>query len=194
MSARNLRLLVIAYHFPPQNSAGAQRPMQMQKLLPKFGVDVSVLTHSYDRTDLASDPNLLRVFDTNSRGFGKLLHYPLRIVQRLSRMLGGANSWHGVWARGVKRRAADIMRIANPDIVLSTYPPIETLDLGLYFSEQFGVPLIADFRDGLLFEPVEPTMLQSASTRARYHDIERRIGLQTAGVITVSDPISDYFR
>jgi glycosyltransferase involved in cell wall biosynthesis len=194
MAAGHLRLLVIAYHFPPQNSAGAQRPMQMRKLLPRFGVDVTVVTHSYDRTALAAEPGVVRVFDSNSTGFGKLLHYPLRIGQRLSRALGGSNSWHGVWARGVMRRSEAIMRLARPDVVLGTYPPIETLDLALHFSEKYGVPLVADFRDGLLFEPVEPTMLRSVSTRARYRDIEHRIGRQAAGVITVSDPISDYFR
>jgi hypothetical protein len=194
MPPRNLKVLLVAYHFPPMNSGGVQRPLQMLKYLPHFGVDVSVLTHSHSRTDLRSDPNILRVYDTNRNGRGKLLHFPVRTLQRLSRALGGSTSWHGLWTRAVKRRSDTVFQIAKPDIVLSTYPPIETLDLGLYLGEKYAVPLVADFRDGLLFEPVEEEMLRAKSTRSRYRDVERGIARQAAGIITVSDPISNYFR
>ena len=194
MPPRNLKVLLVAYHFPPMNSGGVQRPLQMLKFLPRFGVDVSVLTHSYSRSDLRSEPNILRVYDTNSKGLGKLLHYPLRTLQRLSRVLGRSTSWHGVWARAVKRRSDSIFQIARPDVVLSTYPPVETLDVGLYLSEKYAVPLVADFRDGLLFEPIEGEMLRSPSTRLRYLEIEQSIARQAAGIITVSDPISNYFK
>jgi glycosyltransferase involved in cell wall biosynthesis len=194
MAPRNLRVLLVAYHFPPMNSSGVQRPLAMQKLLPRFGVDVSVLTHTYSRSDLLSEPNVLRVYDTNSNGASKLLHYPLRVLQRGARALGRSTSWHGVWMRGVKRRADSILEIAKPDIVVSTYPPVETLDLGLHLSKKYGVPLVADFRDGLLFEPIEAEMLRSTRTRARYQQIEQDIARHSAGILTVSDPISDYFR
>jgi glycosyltransferase involved in cell wall biosynthesis len=134
------------------------------------------------------------VYDTNSNGAGKLLHYPLRILQRVARALGRSTSWHGVWTRGAKRRADSIFEIAKPDVVVSTYPPVETLDIGLYLSKKYGVPLVADFRDGLLFEPIEAEMLRSTRTRARYREIEQDIAKQSAGILTVSDPISDYFR
>jgi glycosyltransferase involved in cell wall biosynthesis len=176
------------------NSSGVQRPLAMQKLLPRFGVDVSVLTHTYSRSDLLSEPNVLRVYDTNSNGAGKLVHYPLRILQRGARALGRSTSWHGAWARGVKRRADSIFEITKPDVVVSTYPPVETLDLGLHLSKKYNVPLVADFRDGLLFEPVEEEMLRSTRTRARYKEIEQDIARHSAGILTVSDPITDYFR
>jgi len=194
MPPRNLKVLLVAYHFPPMNNGGVQRPLQMSKLLPLFGVDVCVLTHTYSRTDLHSDPGTLRVYDTNSKGVGKLLHYPLRVMQRLSRALGRSTSWHGVWSGAVMRRSDLIFQIAKPDVVLSTYPPVETLELGLYLSEKYGVPLVADFRDGLLFEPIEGEMLRSKRTRARYRRIEQRIARQAAGIVTVSDPISNYFK
>jgi glycosyltransferase involved in cell wall biosynthesis len=194
MTDENLRVLVVAYHFPPMNSAGAQRPGRMAKLLPDFGIDVSVLTHSHSRSDLLSEPGVLRVYDTNGRGAGKLLHYPLRILQRLSRAVGMSTSWHGVWSRAVRRRGDEIVEVSKPDVVLATYPPIETLEIGLHLSRKIDVPLVADFRDGLLFEPVEPQMLRSKNTRARYRSIEQQIARRAAAIITVSDPISDYFR
>jgi glycosyltransferase involved in cell wall biosynthesis len=194
MAPTNLKVLLVAYHFPPMNNSGVQRPLAMLKLLPRFGIDVSVLTHTYSRSDLLSEPNVLRVYDTNSKGVGKLLHYPLRILQRVSRALGRSTSWHGAWTRGVKRRAESVFEVAKPDLVMSTYPPVETLDLGLYLSQQYAVPLVADFRDGLLFEPIEAEMLRSKSTHSRYREIEQGIVRQAAGIITVSEPISDYFR
>jgi len=194
MGPRNLKLLLVAYHFPPANNGGVQRPLQMLKYLPRHGVDVSVLTHGYERTNLRGESTVLRVYDTSRRGAGALLHLPMRALQRLSRVLGSGTSWHGSWARGVKRRADAIMRIAKPDVLLATYPPIETLDIGLYLADKYGIPLVADFRDGLLFEPIEAEMLRSTRTRKRYRKAEERIAQQAAGIITVSDPISDYFK
>jgi glycosyltransferase involved in cell wall biosynthesis len=194
MQAARKKALLIAYHFPPVNSSGVQRAVAMRKFLPLFGVDVSVLTHSYSRSNLRSESGVLRIYDTNSQGVGKLVHYPIRILQRLSRRLGGSTSWHGVWTRGAKRRADQIFQTARPDVIVTTYPPIETLELGLYFSERYNVPLVADFRDGLMFEPVEPAMLRSTNTRSRYRNIEEKVAGRAAGILTVSEPISEYFR
>jgi glycosyltransferase involved in cell wall biosynthesis len=194
MQPRKIRLLLVAYYFPPMNNGGVQRPFQVSQLLPRFGIEVSVLTHSHSRTDLHSEPWVLRVYDTNSVGVDKLLHIPIRLLQRLSRLLGKSTSWHGLWTRAVKRRSDAIFEIAQPDMVLATYPPVETLELGLHFAEKYNVPLIADFRDGLLFEPIEAEMLRSRNTASRYQKIEEKTARRAAGIVTVSDPISNYFK
>lgn len=190
---RRLKVLLIAYHFPPANNGGVQRPLQMWRLLPRFGVDVCVVTQRTSFWPRRAEPNVIRVWDTNSTGLGKAIHYPARVLQHLLRRLGASTSWHGWWSASVQRRWRAIFESARPDVVLSTYPPVETLDTGLYLSRKFNVPLVADFRDGLLFEPVEAGMLQSASTRRRYERLEAAVARNAAAILTVSDPISAYF-
>ncbi len=72
---------------------------------------------------------------------------------------------------------------------------METLEIGLHFSQKFKLPLIADFRDGLLFEAIESTRLRRfACIRKAYADSERNVVAGAAALLTVSDPLSRYFR
>ena len=56
------------------------------------------------------------------------------------------------------------------------------------------MPLILDFRDGLLFESLERHLLARPGTRARRAAIEATAVERAAAVVTVSEPISRYFR
>ena len=124
-------------------------------------------------------------------GAARVSHHPGLMQCEEFRRAMGAGEDSDLIAGFARLRAK--LEAAKPDVVLSTYPPIEALDIGLYLSSKFAVPLVADFRDGLLFEPVEPQMLRSNSTLSRYRGVEQAIARQAAAIITVSDPISDYF-
>ena len=49
-----MRVLIIAYHFPPDAEVGALRPYQLARLLPEHGIEPWVLTvkpEAFDRCD-----------------------------------------------------------------------------------------------------------------------------------------------
>ena len=57
-----MKILIIAYYYPPISSGGTARPLKMAKYLPAFGHEVTVLSHSYTATDL-ENPDVIRVKD-----------------------------------------------------------------------------------------------------------------------------------
>jgi len=60
--------------------------------------------------------------------------------------------------------------------------------------ERSGAPLVAEFRDGLLFEPVERRAVQYRGVRRNYEKLEIRVAREAAAIVTVSPAISRYFR
>ncbi|MBD3308668.1 glycosyltransferase [candidate division KSB3 bacterium] len=192
-----MKILLIAYYYPPIHSGGTERPHKMAAYLPQFGHDVSVLTHCYTGTDL-TNPALLRIHDVSHNMHrigifrGIWLGYRL-LVEGLTRA-GRYSSIYSMWKRAVLNASERVMALAQPEAILATYPPVETLEIGLALAERYHLPLIADFRDGLLFEPIERKRIdQYPCIRDKYAQIERDAVANAAGIITVSPPITDYF-
>ncbi len=194
-----MKILIIAYYYPPINTGGTARPMKMAKYLPEFGHDVTVLTHTYDSTDLET-PGIIRVKDTSyNKGRDSFLRrvrwLGLRLVTEALNMAGIYFSIYTWWKRKVLKYDDTIMEKVKPDVIIATYPPVETLEIGLYFSKKYNIPLISDFRDGLIFEPIETKrMRQYRCIRERYKEIETEAGTHSFAITTIADPITDYYR
>lgn len=193
-----MNILLIAYYYPPINSGGTERPLKMAKYLPRFGHHVTVLTHTYDRRN-TGDTTTLRIYDPGyncyRKGVYKALWASLRLgVEALNR-LGCYASIYSLWKHAVLNQAVHIMTSARPDVILATYPPVETLEIGLHLSRQYQIPLIADFRDGLLFEPIEQKRIQQYTCIYQaYMQIEHAVAHTASPILTVSPPITEYFR
>lgn len=192
-----MKILLIAYYYPPINTGGTVRPMKMAKYLPQFGHRVTVLTHTYDKTDL-SDSDVLRIKDIshnrNRRGLKKIQWLFLRLITETLNKLGIYHSIYYWWKKEVLKNGRRIIETVKPDVILTTYPPVETLETGLELSKEFGIPLISDFRDGLLFEPIETKRInQYRCIRKRYAEIEKAAAEHSAAITAIARPITDYF-
>ena len=193
-----MKILLIAYYYPPLEGGGVVRAATIAKYLPNFGHAVSVLTCSYhgDRLDNGElirihDPsfNCLRIGLRGAAWLGRRLWCEAR------RRMGIYASIYETWEKRVLDHADQIVKLSRPDIVLATYPPLETLEIGLHFAQKFNLPLIADFRDGLLFEAIESKSLRRfACVRRAYTALELRVASEAAALTTVSEPLSRYFR
>ncbi|MCP5053724.1 MAG: glycosyltransferase [bacterium] len=65
----------------------------------------------------------------------------------------------------------------------------------MYLSKKYNIPLISDFRDGLIFEPIETKrMKQYPCIRERYKAIEAEAVAQSSAVTTIAQPITDYYK
>lgn len=193
-----MRILLIAYYYPPQHDSGGQRPQKMARYLTGFGHDTFVLTSTYDRKAQA-EGNVIRVYDPshnmNRVGWRRFQWLALRTVIELLNRLGAAAAIYSPWKNAVLRKAGEIIARVRPEAIIATYPPVETLEVGLHLSREYNLPLIADFRDGLLFETIESTRLRRhACIRKAYAEIERQVAAGAAALVTVSEPLSRYFR
>jgi len=193
-----LRILLIAYYYPPLNTGGTARPEKMAKYLQRFGHKVTVLTHSYTTTDL-KNPDVIRIkdisYNKNRKGFRALIWLGLRLYSELLTRRGRYHSIYHWWRKRVIKNSHQAISTVKPDVIIATYPPVETLEIGIHFSQMYGIPLVCDFRDGILFEPIERSRMETfPCVRRRYVEIEREAVVTSRAVITIADPITDYFK
>jgi len=191
-----MNILVVAYYYPPMDSGGTQRPVMMAKYLTRLGHSVTVLTHSYHRPDRV-EGDVLRVYDVSHnrdrRGGGGLLWLGLRAFSEATNLLGSYHSIYSLWRRRVMSNSDAIIASAKPDVVLATYPPVEDLEIGLLLSERYEIPLVADFRDGLLFEAIERRRIdRHRCVREHYEQIEAVVADRSAALVTAFPNLSAY--
>ncbi len=192
-----MNILLVAYYFPPINNAGSVRPAQMARWLRQCGHSVCILTHGY--ADIAdSDPEIIRVHDPafvrahQGRNFYRWLFW--RGWAELQNYFGRYASVFSPWRRAVLQRAEEIRRVCRPDIIIASYPPLEALEIGLELSRRFHVPLVSDFRDGLLFRPIEENRLRShRCVREKYRKTEEAIAQRAHVIVAVTPVLEEYF-
>ncbi len=188
-----IRLLFIAYNFPPLNTGGVARSLKMAKFLPDFAIRPIILTQSCTGPEFMIDADIVRVRDFARTGPDDRLKTTVRIRRKTSRWLGRYFSSCDLWRQSVERRAEIILEQTRPDIILASFPPAAGLELGLVLSRQARIPLIPDFRDGLVFEPVGPG--QKLRIIREFHErLENEVAANSSDIIAVSEPISEYFR
>jgi glycosyltransferase involved in cell wall biosynthesis len=196
-----MKILLIAYYYPPINSGGTMRPVKMGKYLPRFCHEVTVLTQTYGKSSITEgNPRVMRFYDLSHNkdrtGIGKKLQWlGFRLFTEMLNRFGRSHSIYTWWKRKVIRNSKRIIGQVEPDVIIATYPPVETLEIGLFLSKTYHIPFVADFRDGLIFEPIETgRMNRYRCIRERYETIEAEAVAGAAAVTTIAQPIADYYR
>lgn len=196
-----MKILIIAYYYPPINTAGTLRPLKWAQYLPQWGHEVTILTHTYDKNKTEpGPPQIIRFQDISfnkkrTNIYKKCQWLILRIFTEILNILGIYHSIYTWWKRKVIKNSDTIIRQAQPDIIIATYPPVETLEIGLHLSKKYNIPLISDFRDGLMFEPIEvKRMKQYRCIRQRYKEIETEAAAHSAAITSIAHPIIDYYK
>jgi glycosyltransferase involved in cell wall biosynthesis len=193
-----VRVLFIAYYYPPLEGAGVARAVNIVKHMRAAGHGVYILTHSY-HGDCLDDRELLRIHDAS---FNRQRSGPRRVAWFCRRLWCEARNRIGIyasiyetWQKRVLDHSDEIVKLTRPEAILATYPPVENLEIGLHFAQKHNLPLIADFRDGMLFEAIESKRLRRfACVRRAYATIEQQVAKKAAALLTVSEPLSRYFR
>jgi len=166
----------------------------MAKYLPQNGIEVAVLTYRAQREAVSFDGNIIGVKDVTRETNFLPFYYAWRIWQKGLRLLGFYRGICEYWRDVALSHADEIIERVKPDAILASYPSVEALEIGVALAEKYGLPIISDFRDGLLFESVEEERLHHRATRRHYEVIEAKVVAKSRLVVTVSEPISAYFR
>lgn len=191
-----MNILLIAYYYNQLGCGGVERPRSLVRHFTAAGHRVTVLTAGY-QGDRLDGPEAI-VFDPSRSWDRRGLNYchwlGRRLVVEAYLKLGFSSSLFTGWLKRAELSIPAILARFSPHVVLATYPTAENLLLGLHIHEHFGIPLVADFRDGLLFEPVERRALHHPAVRQSYEKLETRVAREAAAIVTVSPPISRYFQ
>ena len=166
----------------------------MAKYLPQYGVEVAVLTYRAQREAVSFVDNMIGVKDVTRDTVLLPIYYAWRIWQYGLCVLGFHRGVQEHWRDTALIHLDEIVERSKPDAILASYPTAEALEIGVAFAERHRLPLISDFRDGLLFEPIETAALLHNATRHYYAALEARVVAASGLILTVSEPISTYFR
>jgi len=166
------RVLIVAYHFPPQaGSSGLLRSLKFCRYLPEFGWQPTVLTihpRAYERTDdsqlseIPASVNVTRAFGLDSRRH-------LSVAGHYFRGTALPDRWV-TWLAGAVPAGLHNIRKNKVDVIFSTYPIASAVLIGYLLHTFSGKPWIVDFRDSMTEEgyPEDPL------TRRIYQWIERK--------------------
>jgi glycosyltransferase involved in cell wall biosynthesis len=153
-AGNRMRLLVIAFHFPPESgSSGVLRTLKFVRYLPQCGVDPAVLTVRPKAYTMTNDRLLSQVpaevpvrrclaMDASRHLAWKGRHLPIqRVPDRYS-------SWipTGI-LEGLR-----LIRAFRPSAIYSTYPIPSAHYIGYALARLTGLPWIADFRDPMWWD------------------------------------------
>jgi glycosyltransferase involved in cell wall biosynthesis len=196
---RNMKpkALLVTYYYPPTNNAAITRIINLERALFETGLDVSVLTSGSTARELMNTTpevhcEVINIKDLFGGKRGWVLPAIWRFLVGVGYVLGIPFESHGDWylrGRSILRK-----RGGRFDVVLATYPPLEALLLGIFASTMHKCPMISDFRDGLVFEPVNYWrsrlfLLHWMTVRI----LEKLIISRSSLVIAVSDQIAEDF-
>jgi glycosyltransferase involved in cell wall biosynthesis len=204
-------VLMVAYLYPPRESTATRRIVKFVKYLPQWGYRPVVLT-TRTRGTLPDDAETLTFRSDEVTG---PLHrayraYKLRHVPAQQRARVAATSpesrlerWrtaclipdHQVpWYPLAVQQGTRIMHAHPIRVIYSTSPPETAHLVALQLKQRSGLPWVADFRDGWLFEPGIPLRLHSPLRRLLETHLERSVVHHADRIIVVNEVMADDFR
>lgn len=201
-----MKILLIAYYFPPTNVIGALRTGKLARFLMERGHDVRVLT--------ASDPSLPQelavevpqesIVTTGSIDLARIgrqveggagaprrkKHFQgraLRILRSMTRSILAIPDAQAGWYPFAMKAARRLETEWRPDVIYASAVPFTALFLAARLSRRWSVPWVAELRD------------LWADTHHRVHPLwrhkidqalERRVLRTASHLVTVSDPLA----
>lgn len=191
------RLLLIAYHFPPEPASGALRPGYLAKYLPEFGWDVTVLTRRLPllRAQPVIEANVWgERFEHSVRqrlgvngSTGRVSPFR-RLLRHMKESLFFPDRTAG-WIVPAVRSARKAAPGGGFDAVLSTAMPASAHVAGGAIAALYRLPWIADYRDLWFGNPTAPQ--RSRLRRSFERHLERALMSRVSAIVTVSQPLAD---
>lgn len=162
-----IRVLLICRWFPPFQHSGTLRNEGFVRYLPEFGMEVAVFTAKAKESDLASGPCATAILsdwsDSKSISGGHIVR-AMWDCRKLPRWLKRFPVLYTMTIHTERHRlvkalfppACEAVRSFQPDLIVSSFAPAETIYLGIALGKRFNIPVIADLRDPWSYAPASP--------------------------------------
>lgn len=187
------RIALVAYHFPPENAAGAARPFRFYRYLPEFGYERRVFTAAVPGPD--PRPDVTHVPDKFARVWAGEEKIRLGVkgwaelfFRRYIIIAGVGFNWSRDVAAACERFAAE-----DPQgtlTVFTTLPPVGCLLAPLWLKRDPRLRIVLDYRDPFSLSPDKASDPRWAWARRIDERALRRADL----VIANSDAAAETFR
>lgn len=190
-------VLIINYYYPPINNGGVQRIVSFKKYLEVYGFHVSILTtNSYGVLSDDDEKSIFRYPDggvefikKSSQQIGLIF----RLIRRLQLYMGLITDGKYYWKKEVIKNLDKLFEDNTFDIVIASYPTPAALEIGEIIHKKYNIPLIVDYRDGLMFDPFSQYKRNSIFFNIRLRNLEKRLAKNASLHLTVNDEMNDYY-
>ena len=202
-----MRVLIVAFYFPPAGGGGVQRTLKFCKFLPDHGVEVHVLTPD-DPKWFARDELLLESVPATTtvhrcrflgpratsraealRGRSRLGRAAVEARYAYQRMLIPDKATP--WLATAVPAGIGIVRREGIDVIMSTSPPSSTHLVAEAIAAATRRPFVADFRDSWLDNPHRS--YDKAGVRAKRAIVSRlasSVGRRSAALVAATGTIA----
>jgi glycosyltransferase involved in cell wall biosynthesis len=214
------RVLIVTYYWPPSGGAGVQRWVKLSKYFSRKGIQVFVVTVDPVKASYALiDTSLVKEVDPSVRiqltdtlepygiykritgkkdipfgGFSNEENQKPTFSQRLSRFIRGnlflPDARVG-WNRYAYKACCEIIEREKIDAIITTSPPHSTQLVGLKLKKKYGLPWLADLRDPWTGIYYYEKLYLTAFSKARDARKEKKVLIESDGVMVVSKDIRD---
>jgi hypothetical protein len=159
LSEERKTLLILAYHFPPENEVGGLRPYRFYKYLPQFGHQCKVVTatpqHGMEFPGVECVPDRVGVLlDGGPVAQERKSHRTAAVLLEIALRRWVVPGVVGTtWSAAAASACRTILSQHTGEQVtlLSTFPPVGVHVAGLLASPRKRIRWIADFRDPMSF-------------------------------------------
>ncbi len=191
------KIILLSFYYPGYSQRGGERIKLLKERLQQEGLQTVAVVATSLKEKITDEFLAIKdlSFSVNKqKRIHKLFWFFWRMLQEILNIAGFNFSVLCLWKRRVLKKLKAIFRNQEIAILIASYPPLEVLELALELRKHFNCLLITDFRDGLLFEPVEAVRMKKFEQYLiKAEEIERKIVQKSAAIVTVSPPISLYF-
>ncbi len=153
-SGSRKRILLVTESFPPVSHSGTLRTAAFARYLPRFGVDVDVLTAAQEyRTNRGvSEAQSEEVLGCNVFRCNWKYEQGNRFFPRILRRVPGLNGWYAQQYRKTLASAIVTQFLRQPkrpgySAIIASSPPSEALLVGERLAAELDLPFIVDLRD-----------------------------------------------
>lgn len=189
------KILLIAYYYEPMNNGGVQRILGYKKYLPEYGYQVDIITtNSYgvikDESGVHRFPDIR--FDLSHKSF-PLVSFLIKMYSQIMVRSELVYDWFHWWRKEVLKHITRIDNVRNYDYIMASYPPVSDLLLGVEICQKYNIPLIVDYRDGLMFEPFSFITNKSNHFQDEIKKLERDVAYISILQVVVNDEMNVYY-
>jgi len=220
-SAKNKKVLIITYYWPPSGGAGVQRWLKFTKYLPEYGWEpiiytpdngeIPVIDESLQK-DISQETTVIK-----RKIWEPYIWYKKFIGQKNNQKINVGFLSEGkkpkftekisVWIRGnffipdarkfwIKPSIKFLLKYLtnNPvDIIISTGPPHSMHLIAMQLQKKLNIPWIADFRDPWTNIDFYNDLLLTKLANRKHHKLEKKV-LQNANyILSVGETLKNEF-
>jgi len=185
-----VKILFIAYHFPPIGGGGVQRSLKFVRYLPEEGYLPAVITVSgpQDSRWTPEDSMLLNEISSDVPIYRIPTHVPPdnnRISHRIKRWLGVPSPFSKWWISSAINLGEKVLSKENIKLIYASMSPYESANVAAHLSNKFGIPWVADLRDPWALDRMQiyTSFIHRKAELLKMHRL-----LSTASVIVMNTP------